>query len=226
VNTVPVADGATDRLKEMILSGLLGPGDRLPAERELAAQLGVSRNTVREAVAALTQVGVLDSRIGAGTYVTELRPATLFASTSFAVDLLRDGRMGEVLEVRRCLEAYATGRAAGRITVDQLDNLERLMDLMSTRAAPIAERIRSDFEFHRIIAEASGNTILAELLDSVRGRALPASRWRGATDPTAAERMHVEHRMIYQALVARDAELAATLAAAHIAGVEAWIRDG
>jgi GntR family transcriptional regulator, transcriptional repressor for pyruvate dehydrogenase complex len=225
VNTVPAADGATGRLKEMILSGRLGPGDRLPAERELAAQLGVSRNTIREAVAALTQVGVLDSRVGAGTYVTELRPATLFASTTFAVDLLRSGRILEVLEVRRCLEAHATSRAAGHITVDQLDSLERLMDRMSTESVPIIERIGADFEFHRIIADASGNNILAGLLDSVRGRALPASRWRGATDPTAAERMNVEHRMIYQALVARDADLAATLAAAHVAGVEAWIRD-
>lgn len=220
-----VADGVAGRFKQMILSGQLGPGDRLPPERDLAIQLGVSRNSIREALAALTEVGVLGARVGAGTYVTELHPGRLFESTAFVVDLLRPDRVLDVLAVRRVLESYATSLAATAIADQQLSELDELIEKMTNDSVPVAERIASDVEFHRRICAVSGNHVLAGLLDSVRGGALPASQWRGATDPAAAERMHVEHRMIRDALRERDPNLAATLAAAHVAGIEAWIRE-
>ena len=81
---------AVDRIRELIVSGVLQPGDRLPQENELAAELGISRNSMREAVRALEQARLLSVRQSSGTYVTSLEPALLLQGIAFAVDMLRD----------------------------------------------------------------------------------------------------------------------------------------
>jgi DNA-binding FadR family transcriptional regulator len=85
-----ITDEAIERIKEMIVSGQLRPGDRLPKEADLANRLGLSRNSLREAVRALSLVRVLDVRQGDGTYVTSLRPELLLDAVSFLADFHRD----------------------------------------------------------------------------------------------------------------------------------------
>ena len=92
----------------MIASGRLLPGARLPAESELAGELGASRNTVREAVRALVTARVLDVRRGDGTYVTSLRPELLLEGVAAAVELMQEGFSLELIAVRRILEPPAT----------------------------------------------------------------------------------------------------------------------
>src|SRR6186713_912297 len=99
-----LTDEAILRIKEMIVSGELGPGDRLPKEADLAERLGLSRNSLREAVKALSLIRVLDVRQGDGTYVTSLDSNLLLESLSFVVDFHRDDTVLEFLEVRRILE--------------------------------------------------------------------------------------------------------------------------
>src|SRR3954469_23790967 len=89
-DTMPVTDVAIDRIKDMIISGELAPGDRLPKEADLAERLGLSRNSLREAVRALALINVLDVRQGDGTYVTSLEPHLLLDALSFVVDFHRD----------------------------------------------------------------------------------------------------------------------------------------
>src|SRR5882672_3116727 len=115
---VAVTDDAIDKIKEMIISGRLRPGDRLPKEADLAAQLGLSRNSLREAVRALSLVRILDVRQGGGTYVTSLEPKALLDGLSFIVDLHHDTTVLEFFEVRRILEPAATALAAQQIGLE------------------------------------------------------------------------------------------------------------
>ena len=108
-----VTEGAIDKIRERIVSGAWGPGDRLPKESELAAELGLSRNSLREAVRALSQLRVLEVRQGDGTYVSSLEPGLLLESTGFISHLLLGDTEIELYEVRRILEAAAATPGSG-----------------------------------------------------------------------------------------------------------------
>src|ERR1700761_6320417 len=114
--SVAITDEAIEKIKEMIVSGALRPGDRLPREADLAERLGLSRNSLREAVKALSLIHVLDVRQGDGTYVTSLEPSVLLDAIGFVIDFHRDDTVLEFLEVRRILEPAATAMAASRMT--------------------------------------------------------------------------------------------------------------
>ncbi|MDQ6917883.1 MAG: GntR family transcriptional regulator, partial [Candidatus Dormibacteraeota bacterium] len=102
--SLSVTDDAIDKIRALIVSGQWGPGDRLPPEAELAARLGLSRNSLREAVRALSMVRVLEVRQGDGTYVSSLEADLLLESTRFATDLMRNHIVLELYAVRRMLE--------------------------------------------------------------------------------------------------------------------------
>jgi len=217
-----LTDEAIARLKEMIISGRYGPGDRLPVEKELSSELGLSRNSLREAVRALSLVGILDTRQGAGTYVTSLDPDRLMGTTGLVMDLVQDRNVLELLGVRRMLEPSATALAAARIEAEELSELGDCLGRMEA-AISIEELVEADDEFHGLIFDATGNATLAALARSLAGRTFRARLWRGMADETVVERTRAGHRAIFEALVARDPELAQSAATAHIAEVEAGI---
>ncbi|MFF9399415.1 MULTISPECIES: FadR/GntR family transcriptional regulator [unclassified Streptomyces] len=219
-----VTDEAIGKIKGMIVSGALRPGDRLPRESELAAELGLSRNSLREAVRALSLIRILDVRQGDGTYVTSLDPQVLLESLSFLVDFHRDDTVLEFLAVRRILEPAATAMAAARITEAQLDALDVALDGLG-EAPSVEELVASDLEFHRGIVRASGNTVLCSLLDGLTGPTLRARVRRGLTQEDAIGRTLYEHRAILSALRDRDAEAARSWATVHVTGVEQWLRS-
>src|SRR4051794_13863459 len=113
-----LTDKAITRIREMIQCGELPPGAKLPPEQQLASELGLSRNLMREAVKALVVARVLEIRRGDGTYVTSLEPALLLEGLSSAVELLQGDTLLELTEVRRLFEPIATGLAASRISED------------------------------------------------------------------------------------------------------------
>lgn len=217
-----VTDEAILKIKEMITSGRLAPGDRLPPEKELSDSLGLSRSSLREAVKALEVIRVLDVRRGDGTYVTSLEPRLLLEALSFVVDLHDDRSVIEIFGVRRILEPAAAQLAASRITDAQLDALDSLLTV--TNGEDVEALVQHDLEFHRVISEASGNDYLAQLIESISSHTVRARIWRGLTQHGAAERTIEEHRAILAALRDRDAELAHAHALTHIAGIEAWLR--
>jgi GntR family transcriptional repressor for pyruvate dehydrogenase complex len=219
-----LTDAAILDLKGMIVNGELQPGDRLPKEVDLARRLGLSRNSLREAVRALAMINILDVRQGDGTYVTSLAPELLLDAVTFVVDFHRDQSVLQFLEVRRILEPAATALAATQISAGELAELSALIDEI-TPDTPVEDRVERDLEFHRRIAAASGNVVLAGLIESVTGHTTRARRWRGLTEENAFERTINEHRAIVGALQARDVELAESWAAVHIAGVERWLRS-
>ncbi|MFH8408270.1 FadR/GntR family transcriptional regulator [Streptomyces sp. NPDC018019] len=219
-----VTDEAIEKIKAMIVSGALRPGDRLPRESELAADLGLSRNSLREAVRALSLIRILDVRQGDGTYVTSLDPQLLLEALSFVVDFHRDDTVLEFLAVRRILEPAATAMAADHIGATELDDLARQLDALGPHPA-VEELVACDLEFHRRIVAASGNAVLCSLLDGLSGPTTRARVWRGLTQKDAVSRTLTEHRAILAALRDRDAEAARAWATVHIASVEQWLRS-
>ena len=193
---VALTDEAIGKIKEMIISGRVRPGEKLPREADLAAELGLSRNSLREAVKALSLINVLDVRQGDGTYATSLAPSLLLEALSFIVDFHRDDTVLEFLEVRRILEPAATGLAALRMPDEDKAELGKILDAV-TVDSPVDEFVATDLEFHKKIAVGSGNSVLASLVDNdevierlgplQRGRRdfdlIPSSRRRAVVRP-------------------------------------------
>ena len=220
---VAVTDEAIGKIKEMIISGALQPGDRLPKEPLLAAQLGLSRNSLREAVKALSLLNVLDVRQGDGTYVSSLEPPLLLEALTFILDLHRDESVLELFQVRAILEPAAAAIAA------QLMDDRQVAELRALLAEPgehptVEELVANDLEFHRRIAAATGNSLLCSLIDSLSGRTARARIWRGLTQDSAVERTMAEHLAIVEALEAGDPETARAWATVHISSVTQWLR--
>jgi DNA-binding FadR family transcriptional regulator len=218
-----VTDEAIEKIKGMIVSGALRPGDRLPKESELAAELGLSRNSLREAVRALSLIRILDVRQGDGTYVTSLDPQLLLEALSFVVDFHRDDTVLEFLAVRRILEPAAIAVAASRIPETELDALTAQLDALGTDPS-VEELVAADLDFHRRIVGAAGNSVLCSLLDGLSGPTTRARVWRGLTQEDAVSRTLHEHRAILAALRDRDGEAARAWATVHVASVEQWLR--
>jgi GntR family transcriptional repressor for pyruvate dehydrogenase complex len=218
-----LTDEAIEKIKQMIISGRVRPGEKLPREADLAAELGLSRNSLREAVKALSLINVLDVRQGDGTYATSLAPSLLLEALSFIVDFHRDDTVLDFLEVRRILEPGATALAALRMSDDDKTKLGDILDSVAVDS-PVEDFVAADLEFHKKIAIGSGNSVLASLVDNMSMPTARARIWRGMTEPRAQERTLAEHRAIYQAIVNGDPELARSWAIAHIAGIESWLR--
>jgi GntR family transcriptional repressor for pyruvate dehydrogenase complex len=218
-----VTDDAIEAIKQMIVAGELGPGDRLPREADLADRLGLSRSSLREAVKALTLIRVLTVRQGDGTYVTSLDPAMLMDALGFVVDFHRDDSVLQFLDVRRILEPAAAAIAAIAMPREGISALADLLDELPADPA-IEELVANDIEFHGRIAAATGNPLLCSLLEALSGRTQRARMWRGLTQDTAVERTLDEHRAIQRSLARRDPESARSWATVHIAGVEDWLR--
>jgi GntR family transcriptional regulator, transcriptional repressor for pyruvate dehydrogenase complex len=203
-------------VRELIDSGALGPGARLPAERDLARHVGVSRPTVRAGLRTLAALGVVRSRRGSGTYILE-GPPTLGVDALSFIAALHKFTADDVYEARRILEVGAAGLAAERASSDQLATLA---DDVAGLFASLNERqvfLVHDVDFHRGVAAASGNPIVASMVEMVS--ALFAER-RRATVERAADRDLRDaadaHRQIYQAIRSRDVERARRTMSDHL----------
>jgi GntR family transcriptional regulator, transcriptional repressor for pyruvate dehydrogenase complex len=220
-----VSDRAIARIQELIGAGDLPPGSRLPTENELAAQLNISRSSIREAVKALTLARVLDVRRGDGTYVTSLEPHLLLEGIGFAVDLVQDDAILEIVEVRRLWEPVSTGFAAERIDDRTLAVLAEHVTAMEHAGSDQELLVHHDAAFHSAIFEATGNRTLMSILDGLASRTLRARIWRGVLEADASRDTIREHWAIHEALAAHDARLAEARALEHVSGSERWLRS-
>lgn len=219
-----VTDTAITTIKNMIVSGELEPGQRLPPEKELGERLGLSRNSLREAVKSLALIRVLDVRRGDGTYVTSLRPELLLEAMSFVVDLHQDASVLEIFAVRRFLEPAAAELAVSQIAETELDELTAEIDALGEET-PVEELVAHDLAFHHRITAAGGNEYLTSLLDALSSSTARARLWRGITEDRAVARTLAEHAAIVDALRRRDRDLVRATLTVHIAGIETWLRS-
>jgi GntR family transcriptional repressor for pyruvate dehydrogenase complex len=199
------AEQVVAHVRTLIERGALRPGDRLPAERQLASQIGVSRPTVRAGLHALAAMGVVRSRHGSGTFIPAGPPALAPEPLSFLAALHGFSRE-EMYEARRVLEVGAAGLAAERATPEQLaalaDEVTSLFALMDDPQAFLFH----DVKFHRLVAASSGNPILGALIEMVS--ALYYERRRQTAERAANRDLRAAadaHRRVYQAIRGRDA---------------------
>jgi GntR family transcriptional repressor for pyruvate dehydrogenase complex len=188
----------------------LGPGDRLPPERELMQALGVGRSSVREAVSQLAALGVLETRIGSGTYI--LKPVsarTVHLPLSIEPQGHADGLL-RTLEVRRGIEIEASAAAARRRSPDDIARMSAALDEMERVHRAEGTSGPADFAFHLTIYDASGNALFRQVLEQLRE--LFEQFWAKPFDrPDFAARSFPFHRPLFEAI--RDGDPAA--AAAH-----------
>lgn len=156
-----------DRIQTMIQNGDFATGDRIPAERSLAETFSVSRNCVREAIRALAEKGILESRLGDGTYVRSANQEELSGNLAEAIQLQKQ-RIQEIFELRMLLEPQIASLAAERITPTGLNELKAIV-LDQGRAVAAGENDAPlDALFHETLAEAAGNTVILTVLDTIR----------------------------------------------------------
>ena len=219
----PLIDAAIESIRELIASRAWGPGDRLPSEAELSVQLGVSRSSTREAVRALVAARVLDVRRGDGTFVTSLAPELLLEGIGVAVELMQEDAILQLIETRRVIEPQVTALAAVRASDRDLDDIGTHLGGMRS-AVDQEDLVRHDSDFHASVAHAAGNPTLAAILIGISSPTLRTRVWRGLIEADAQERTVAEHSVIFAALKARDATLAAAAALLHVSNTEAWVK--
>jgi DNA-binding FadR family transcriptional regulator len=206
----PLVRQVIAQLRAQITSGEWPVGRRLPPEPELAAALGVGRNTLREAVLALVHAGLLERRQGSGTYVvgdTEL--------TGAVARRVAEARIADVIEVRRALEVEAARLAAQRRTPEDLAALDAALAAREAawQAGEAASFVEADVELHLTVVVAAHNQVLAELYRDFR-EALQESLAGKIGEDLSPER-HVDHARLVEAIRAGDPDRAAAEAGSY-----------
>jgi GntR family transcriptional repressor for pyruvate dehydrogenase complex len=193
---------AAEKIKALITEGSFGAGSRLPPERDLCLRLSVSRPTLREAIRSLGTMGVLQSRQGAGTYVTDLASLTLAEPLRFMIGL-NSRSLVELADVRRLLESGAAELAASQISPEELDELRAVIDELGAGTLHPARFIELDAHFHRVIHVAARNGLLLALLDGMSGLAERSREITGRQPGLLAGTIR-SHSSILEALAAGD----------------------
>jgi DNA-binding FadR family transcriptional regulator len=208
-----------DRIAADIRAGRLTPGERLPAERELARRLEVGRASVREAIAALQVAGMLETRPGSGSFVA--------AGAAERVRETHDASPSDLLEARAMLEPAVARLAARRSLPDE--EAEALIDAMELAAErrDLAGWNDCDRRFHRRIAALTGNPVVLELAEHIAA-VMDEPLWQRLRDDSIAipgrMSLHLaEHRMIYEAIAEGDGDAAELHAAQHIRRVRKYM---
>ncbi len=209
-----VANDAIDSIKSMIVRGELRAYDRLPPERELAERLSLSRPTLREAIRALIAMNILESRHGEGTFVTSLEPELLAEPIDFLL-CIDEHSIVDLFEARHTLETSLARLAAARASAEDLDALDDLSQDYTASLDNFEECSRIDIEFHRRVALAARNPILASLLASIRVLGQESRRRTGQTE-TIRQVAATDHATISSALRRRDAAAAERAMADHL----------
>jgi DNA-binding FadR family transcriptional regulator len=208
---VPLAEQVASQLRRRIAEGEFPVGARLPTEMALAADLGVSRNSVREALRSLVHAGLLRARAGDGTYVTAVSDLAPAVARRIELD-----RAADVAEVRLLLEREGARLAAIRATTQQRDQLRRALVDRSAADDPSAYT-KADLALHNLLLEASGNALLAELYRGTGGvedahRDLNPGGQDFRTLLTAMADIDAAHVDVVDAVIAGDPEAAADAA--------------
>ncbi len=206
------------QFRELLASGRLGPGDRLPPERELARIFGVSRNSVREAIRALEEQGLVVSRRGDGTYLSDAESAPFEPSLAGAVRSRRK-RLADILAFRRTLEPEVAALAAGNATEPELRRLAAVLAEQAESLEQGRDDADLDAEFHRLLARAARNGVFLSVFTAVQD-VLVECRAESLRGPARRAASLAAHRRILGALEARSPEAARKAMRAHLDAVE------
>jgi len=217
-----LSDKVADMILERILSSNLRPGDRLPSERELGVQFGVSRTVIREATRSLAARGIVDVRVGVGLCVAAVNGTAVSSTMRLFIHGSEELHYEDVHEVRRLIEIDGAGLAAERATDEDLLALKKSMDRLVNAGSDPELMAVCDVEFHRTICRLTHNALYLVMLDSI-GDILIEIRRATVYIPRRLPKLLVAHQQIYDAIAAHDAPGARLAMRSHLRELErAW----
>lgn len=190
------------QMVNLLIRGVWSEGEKIPAERDLCHQLGVGRASLREALKALEIMGMIETRLGDGTYVCK-RSDFFSRPLLWAIASGSEADMKELIEARVLIEVELAGMAAERATAEQLNHLSELLEQMVKLKGNTGEFVQADLEFHMTIGRAASNTILMNALQLIRNL---LQRWifSAITTKGVAERACAQHRRVLAAIKTGD----------------------
>jgi GntR family transcriptional regulator, transcriptional repressor for pyruvate dehydrogenase complex len=219
----PVSAEIARRLLDFLISGEVKVGERIPSERQLASALGIGRSAIREAIKHLQLLGLLDVRIGDGTYLREPDGVVIPHLIEWGL-LLNANRVLELVEARRYVEVALAGLAAERRDEGALERMHAQIDAMRAAGPNLPAVTEAGSAFHAEIADAAKNVVLAGVMTSLRTM-LRAWLERMLRDPVDAERSIAEHAAILVAIEAGNRAEAEAAMAAHLDRVKVRLRE-
>jgi len=220
VQTSRLYEQIVQQIEESIRKGALKEGDRLPAERELAQQFGVSRTAVREAVKALIEKGLVEAYPGRGTFVTGGTSNALQQTLDRVIKVSQPEGTATLAEVRAILEPEIAALAAERAAEEDLAAMREAISVMDEARQDADAFIEADLDFHLALAEAAANPLILSLIDSIVGL-LREQRMRIFYVGGGPERGQYHHKRILEAIEHRDAQGAREAMRAHLRQVRA-----
>ncbi|HWW14202.1 MAG TPA: FadR/GntR family transcriptional regulator [Candidatus Dormibacteraeota bacterium] len=215
VRTSRLYEQIVQQIEASVLNGTLKPGDQLPAERELAQRLGVSRTAVREAVKALREKGLVEAYSGRGTFVTDGTTQAARQSFDLMVKLGQVEGSPHLAELRLILEPGIAAMAAERVKDEDLAAMREAVAVMGRSQKDPEAYIEADLDFHLALAEAAANPLILSLIDSIVGL-LREQRIRIFNVEGGPQRGQVHHKRILDAMERRDPEMARSAMRAHL----------
>jgi GntR family transcriptional repressor for pyruvate dehydrogenase complex len=224
VKNTKVYEQVIDQIKEMIVTGKLKKGDRLPPERDLVEQLQVSRTSIREAIRALQIIGLVECRQGGGNFIKESFENSLFEPLSIMF-VLQNSKPEEILELRKIVEVETAALAAEKIEDYELKELGAIVEQLKL-STDEAFNSKLDKEFHYKIAHASRNFLVVSVLSAVSS--LMDSFIKDAREMILKQNENKEvliehHEGVYKALLTRDRNKAAEAMRKHLDFVNAYL---
>jgi GntR family transcriptional regulator, transcriptional repressor for pyruvate dehydrogenase complex len=208
-------------VRARIKSGELAPGNRLPTEKVLIGQLGVSRTVIREAVARLTAEGLVQPRQGSGVFITDSAKYQAFQITQ--QEMVDVGDATKLLELRLAVETETAGLAAERRTKSDIDNLKRKLNAITRLIKNGEDAVEADFELHVAIAQATGNQYFVRFMEFIGVRLVPPrsiiqSSQQESYRTRYLEKIQGEHIELVEAIISGNARGARAAARTHLLG--------
>ena len=210
--------GATElvveRIKELLENGTLKAGSRLPTERELATMLGISRPTLRTALKALSVMGVISARPGAGTFIANSLPE-IFNHPLHFMTLMSDTGINDIFQARLIIEPGLAELAAKNVSDVHLNTMNREIEAMSESLANPERFLKHDLRFHQTISRATGNKLMSGIMDNIL-QLLFQLRGQKHRDDDDLQGALTSHERIFRALSQRDGQRAKEVMARHL----------
>lgn len=223
IRKVSIAEEIAKQIMDLISSGTLRPGQRLPSERQLCEHFDASRSSIREALRGLSIVGVLNARVGDGTSVA-INGGMFMRKVMECRMITEKHDIDNLLEVRLALEVMSATRAAKNATEEDLNELRELVAKMKVCGTNEVQFARLDAEFHVVIAKASGNTLILDLVSMIRSQLIRALT-KALRSPNAILHSNKEHATLLNSIECHDADASKAAMLAHLEGFQRHSMD-
>ena len=213
IKKVNISDQVYEQLREQLINGVWKQGDKIPSENELVALFNVSRVTVRQALSKLITLGLLETKLGEGTYVKEINPG-VYMKEMIPYIILNKESIREVLEFRLVIETETAGMAATRITDKDIARLERCLERMFNFKDQLDNYVYEDLHFHMIIAKSTKNSLIIQVNNIVRE--IIRGTIKNVTEEIGSEVGLKYHKLLIDSFKLRDAEMAKNMMREHL----------